>query len=158
VAISGIDASGKGTLAAQLEHRLRREGLGVASIGLDPWHHPRAVRFSERDPAEHFYAHAYRFEELFRELVDPLSAARSTSTTARLIDLATDRIFEHRFELAGVDVVLLEGIFLFKRSLRERYDVSIWIECEFEAALERALRRNQENQSREELARDYREI
>src|SRR5262249_53128606 len=101
---------------------------------------------------------AYRFDELFSGLIDPLCRTRSISTTAPLLDLATDQISEHRFELGDVDVVLLEGIFLFKRAIRARYDLSIWIECGFEAALGRALERNQENQSQDELARDYERI
>jgi uridine kinase len=158
VAISGIDASGKGTLAAEIERAVRSNGVRVALIGLDPWHHPRSVRFSEHDPAEHFYTHAYRFDDLFSRLIDPLRARRSVDATALLLDLATDRSAEHRFELSDVDVVLLEGIFLFKRSIRARYDLSIWVECGFESALERALRRNQEGESRESLVRDYERI
>src|SRR2546427_375553 len=83
-ASSGIDASGKGTVAAGIEHALAAAGLRVALIGLDPWHHPRSVRFSDVDPAEHFYANAYRFDDLFSELIDPLRAHRSVRTSARL--------------------------------------------------------------------------
>jgi uridine kinase len=158
VAISGIDASGKGTLALAMERTLSMRGHRVALIGLDPWHHPKAVRFAEHDPGGHFYARAFRFDDLFRELIDPLSAHRSIRTTASLIDLATDGSHVQSFELHDIDIVLLEGIFLFKRAHRDRYDLSIWIECSFEKALERAIARNQEGQSSEELVRDYERI
>jgi uridine kinase len=155
VAISGIDGSGKGTFAEALDRALRVSGIRTAVIGLDAWHQPKSIRFSDHDPGGHFYARAFRFDALFSTLVDPLRARRSMETMETLLDLATDRTYDHRFDLRDVDVILLEGILLFKRELRDRYDLSIWIECGFDVALERALRRNQENQSREELIRDY---
>jgi uridine kinase len=158
VAISGIDGSGKGTLAKAIDRDLSRAGLRVAVIGLDPWHRPKRERFSDRDPPGHFYSAAFRFDDLFSTLVDPLRQHRSVETTASLLDLATDRSYEHRFELRDIDVILLEGIFLLKRELRARYDLSIWIDCTFDVALARALERNQEGQSREELTRDYDQI
>jgi uridine kinase len=44
----------------------------------------------------------------------------------------------------NVDLILLEGIFLFKRAHQQRYDFRLWIDCSFKTALERALRRSQE--------------
>ena len=44
VAISGIDASGKGYVAKLLEDELRMQGLRVATIHLDPWQNPITVR------------------------------------------------------------------------------------------------------------------
>jgi hypothetical protein len=41
-------------------------------------------------------------------------------------------------------VVVVEGIYLLKRELRAHHDVSLWIDCSFETALERALAREQE--------------
>ena len=43
-----------------------------------------------------------------------------------------------RYRFADVDVILLEVIFLLKRAYRYHYDLSIWIECNFETALRHA--------------------
>ena len=68
----------------------------------------------------------------------------------------------------GAIVVAVSGIdasgkgtlaaFLFRRALRHRYDLSIWVDCSFEAALMRALARNQEGLPPERLLADYRRI
>lgn len=58
----------------------------------------------------------------------------------------------------GLDVVVLEGIFLLKPEFRRHYDVALWVECGFETALGRALARGQEGLSREETIRAYRTI
>ena len=132
VAISGIDASGKGTLAAALAPLLRDRGLDVESVGADTWLTPLEQLDLAVDPAGELYRRAIRFDEMFRRI-------------AELRELA-------------LDVILAEGIFLFKRELRDRYDLSIWLDCGFEIALERALGRNQEGLSRERLIEDYRRI
>lgn len=46
--------------------------------------------------------------------------------------------------LSGIDVVLVEGIFIYKRAHRSCFDLAVWIDCSFETALERALCRTQE--------------
>ena len=56
------------------------------------------------------------------------------------------------------DVVIVEGIFLFKREFRAHYDFTIWVECSFETALERALARAQEGLSPENTEAAYRRI
>lgn len=55
-------------------------------------------------------------------------------------------------------MLLLEGIFLLKREHRHFYDVSAWVECSFETALERASARAQEGLSPIDTARAYESI
>ena len=62
------------------------------------------------------------------------------------------------FEFEDVDVIALEGIYLLKRAFMAHYDMSIWIECSFETALERAVSRGQEGLPPKETIRDYRTI
>ncbi len=158
VALSGIDASGKTTLARELEDALASRGFRVALIGADSWHHRASVRFSESDPAAHFYWNAFRFEELFRRLIEPLRRDGSVTLTANLVKIASDASYPHTYLFRKVDIILLEGIFLLRQDLRDRYDLSFWIDCSFETALERALSRNQEGQSKDRLLSDYRRI
>ncbi|MGH7629919.1 MAG: hypothetical protein ACREOF_11180 [Gemmatimonadales bacterium] len=55
-------------------------------------------------------------------------------------------------------MVLLEGIFLFKRGLRAHYDLAVWLDCSLETALERALARGQEGLPPDETIRVYETI
>jgi uridine kinase len=158
VAVSGIDGSGKTTVSRRLAGLLDALGLRTALIHLDPWHNPPEVRFSADDPGRHFYATAFRFDELFEHLVEPLRLARSVHLPIELTRLPENDAFLHTYDFDDVDVILLEGIFLLKRELVAKYDLAYWIECPFETALGRALARNQEGQSEAELRRDYHTI
>lgn len=142
--LSGIDGSGKGFIAARLHRELTGEGFRVALINVDGWLNLPARRFSIDQPAEHFYLHALRMSELFRELILPLQANRSHRHVARHVDeTATDyRPMSYSFQ--DIDIVLLEGIFIFKRTFRSHFDLGCWVDCTFETALERALARGQE--------------
>ena len=55
-------------------------------------------------------------------------------------------------------MIVLEGIFLLKTEYRRLYDLSVWIECSFETARERALARGQEGLSPAETVRAYETI
>src|ERR1700726_2525700 len=61
IAISGIDGSGKGYVAARLADRLTDKGHRVALIAADGWLNLPHVRFGGDEPAERFYSHAFRF-------------------------------------------------------------------------------------------------
>lgn len=158
VAVTGIDGAGKGWLAEGLGIALSRVGLRAGIVGVDGWLNLPHVRFATEDPGEHFYRHALRFEALFRDLVEPLRANRSIRLEA---DFAEERALAFRrqeYAYRDLDVILLEGIFLLKKELRHRHDLSVWIDCSFETALERAIERSQEGLPPEETARAYRSI
>jgi uridine kinase len=158
VALSGIDGAGKGYLGARLAERLRAEGCNAALLGVDGWLNLPSRRFSADDPAGHFYRHAIRSDEMFARLVLPLRDRRSIRLEADFTDETATTYRSHVYEHHDVDVILLEGIYLLRRDLRAHYDLSIWIECTFETALERALARAQEGMSPRETIRAYETI
>jgi uridine kinase len=144
IAISGIDGSGKGYVAARLADRLTDKGHQVAVIAADGWLTLPHVRFGDDEPGVHFYEHAFRFEEMFSCLIDPLVRRGGVRLLADFTEETASTYRKHLYSFEGVDVVLLEGIFLFKRELQPRYDFRLWIDCSFETALERAIARSQE--------------
>ena len=155
--VSGIDGSGKGHVGRLLDEGLRERGCRSHLIGIDGWLQPPSLRFSEIDPARHFYERAFRFDEMQRQLFDPLSATGSLSLKA--LHSAPDlreEMTEHHYHIQDAEVILFEGIFLFQP--RFAFDYRIWVECSFETALERALARNQEGQPPEAIRADYERI
>ena len=144
VAVSGIDGSGKGYVAGLIVDRLRQEGLNAVAINIDGWLNLPSRRFNQERPAEHFYHHAIRFEEMFEHLILPLKQQRSIRVGADLVEETATTYHQHIYAFQDVDVIVLEGIYLLKRALRNHYDLAVWVECSFETALVRALRRGQE--------------
>jgi uridine kinase len=168
VGISGIDGSGKGFIAKRLANSLGkvvgaeddrarleisppgrqtgldRSGYNVALIGVDGWLNLPDLRFSRENCAERFYQHALRLDEMFKSLVVPLRNRREVELEMDFTEETATAHRKHCYRFREVDIILLEGIFLFKRQYRAYFDLTSWIECSFETALARAVRRCQE--------------
>src|SRR5262249_4366336 len=142
--ISGIDGSGKGFVSAKLADALRAKSLNVALISADDWLNLPKVCLNPENYAEHFYSHAIRLDEMFERLIVPLRNHRKVDVLADCGDAKAVSHRKHRYIFENIDVVLLEGIFLFKPGYREYLDLKIWIECSFQTALRRAIARGQE--------------
>ena len=72
VAISGIDASGKGYTAELLQQELKKMGFNVAHINIDPWQNPIPIRLQKENAAENVYENIFRWNDFFQQLIFPL--------------------------------------------------------------------------------------
>ncbi len=157
VGVSGIDGSGKGYLSNKLHTHIRNAGLSCSLIGIDGWLQPPSKRFSESDPGQHFYKCGFRFEEMRTLLYEPLCRNGSVDFVANHANSTnTEEMVDYHYQIDQSDVIIFEGIFLFQDYFT--FDYSVWIECSYETALDRALKRNQENLSEELIRRDYHKI
>lgn len=158
VAVSGIDGCGKGWLTRKIVDGLQASGIKAANINIDGWLNLPAKRFSDKNPAEHFYLHAIRFDEMFAQLVLPLRDARSIRVETDFAEETATTYRKQLYEFTDIDIIVLEGIYLLKQAFRNYYDLSIWIDCSFAKALERALARGQEGLPPAETIRAYETI
>ena len=143
IGISGIDAGGKGFISEKIAQRLQELGWRVATINADDWLNLPEVCLSQHKPAEHFYEHAMRFDEMFDRLIVPLKENRAVSFVADCADAKGNRR-KHSYEFHRIDIILLEGIFLFRPAYRNCFDLTVWVDCSFATALKRAITRCQE--------------
>lgn len=158
VGLSGIDGSGKGHLAAQLLPSLTALGKKTAVINVDGWLNLPAVRFDPARPAENFYHNALRLDELFARLVLPLRQTRSARVSMDWVDETATAARPHVYDFADLDVIVLEGAYLFKRAYRRHFDLAVWVDGSWETALERSIARAQEGLPPDETVRAYRTV
>jgi uridine kinase len=163
VGVSGIDASGKGLIASRLVSDLEAAGFRVALINVDGWLNLPYIRFRkpvDRDQAEgrHFYHNAIRLDEMFRRLILPLQRSREIDLEIDFTEETAAEFRPHKYAFKDIDIILLEGIFIFKRAFVDVFDMRIWIDTSFEIALERAIARSQENLSEADTVRAYETI
>jgi uridine kinase len=158
VGISGIDGSGKGFVTERIVASLRNTDLRAVSIHVDGWLELPHVRFSKERPAERFYERGLRLDEMFEKLALPLKRERSIRLEADYTDETATSYRPHIYAYDNVDVIVVEGIFLFKKRFQELFDLRIWVDCSFETALKRAIARAQEGLPPEETIRAYERI
>ena len=81
---------------------------------------------------------------MFAQLILPLRDRRFLRIVADFAEETATQYRQHVYEFRDVDVIALEGIYLLKRAFQAHYDLSVWIDCSFDTALERSITRAQE--------------
>src|SRR6266498_4729105 len=79
VAIDGVDAAGKTTLADELAEVIQTRGRRVISASIDGFLHPRAVRYRLGEAsANGYYFDSFNYEAVKVDLLDPLGPGGSS--------------------------------------------------------------------------------
>ncbi|MDP4264894.1 MAG: hypothetical protein Q8941_20365 [Bacteroidota bacterium] len=155
VAISGIDASGKGYVSKLLQDELEARGYKVVTIAIDPWQNPISIRLQKENAAENFYNNVYRWPHFFDQLIRPLQQKKSILFKTNLIRTDADKYYPFTYHYERPDILLIEGIFLLQEKYLSYYDWKIWIHCSFETGLKRAVKRNAEGLGEKDLIMYY---
>ena len=158
VGLSGIDGAGKGWLSQRLARSLEASGQRIALLHADGWLNLPHVGFDRAAPALHFYRHALRLDQLIATLLLPLQATRSLDLVVDHAEETATAFRPHHYRFSQVDLIVTEGIYLFKREFRAAFDFAIWVDCSFETALRRAILRAQESLPSEDTAEAYHTI
>src|SRR6187431_761684 len=145
--VDGVDGAGKTVFADGLADVFAEGGSTVFRSSIDGFHRPRSERYARgrRDP-EGFYLDSYDYPTFRRVLIDPFREGWQTAATTgfqlEAFDLARDSRVGSAWVTAPRDAVLIvDGIFLHRRELRDLWDWSVWLDVSFEVAFARmALR------------------
>jgi uridine kinase len=146
VAIDGVDAMGKTTLADELRPLLEARGRPVVRATIDGFHRPRAERH-RRGPTspEGYYHDSFDHDALRRELLEPLGPGGSRRYRSRVFDLRGDEpVRDAPVAAPGNAVLLFDGVFLFRPELNDLWDFRVFVEFDAEEALRRAVVRDEE--------------
>jgi uridine kinase len=144
VAVDGIDAAGKTTLANDLVPCLQAHGRPVIRASIDGFHRPRVERYRRgATSAEGYYWDSFDYPAVREALLFPLGPAGSRQYRRAAFDVRTDRPLVTAEELAPPEAVLvMDGVFLLRPELADLWDYRIWVEVPFAVALERAKQRD----------------
>jgi uridine kinase len=145
VAIDGVDAAGKTTLADELVKPIEALGRTVIRASIDGFHNPRKIRYQEGpDSPEGYYLHSFDEKALKTALLDPLGPGGGLLYRSRVFDFKTDRPITAPAERAnGDEILLFDGVFLLRPELADAWDYVIFVDVSFETSLARAMRRDQ---------------
>jgi uridine kinase len=146
VAIDGITASGKSTLAAELAAAVARLGRPPIHLTMDGFHHHRDHRHRRgRMSAEGYYEDAYDFAAFAERVLIPLGPGGSGDYRTRIIDLATDQtIDEAPIGAPAGAVLIVDGSFLQGPELTALWDQCVFVDTTFDVARQRGTARDAE--------------
>ena len=146
VGVDGCDAAGKTTLADELGRALSDRGRSVIRASIDGFHNPASIRYRRgNDSAEGYFLDSFDHETLIRVLLAPLGRGGTRNYRKAVFDFRVDRAVDVHIETAANDSVLIfDGVFLHRDELATFWDFSIFLDVDFETAIERAERRDLE--------------
>jgi uridine kinase len=138
VAIDGSPSSGKTTMADELAGVLRRRGRPVIRACVDDFHLPRDERYwRDQYTGRGCYQDSFDYSALRGLLLDPLGPGGTLEYRTVLADGQTDRT--SGLTKAPADaVLLLDGVFLLRPELRDRWDLTIHLSVQPSEILRRA--------------------
>ena len=138
VAVDGVDGAGKTTFADRLAPLLDRPVVRACE---DDFLNPAAIRHARgRESPEGFFLDSYDLGALARLLLDPFAAGEPFRRYT--YDVVADRAVPGADEHAPPDaLLLLDGLFLHRDGLHDRWDLSILLDVPEEVAAARLLER-----------------
>lgn len=149
VAISGIEGGGKRELAAKTAELLRTHGVRVALLHGADWESQKDIRFNVMSSPEEYYLNAYRYDEMFEELILPLKLFSSLTKKITLDDVMSPRTIEYDF--TDIDIIIIEGVYLLQEAYIDFYDYTCWMENDFDTAYLNLTSRVNVEESQESL-------
>jgi len=146
VALDGVDAAGKTTLADELVEPLRALGRPVIRGSIDGFHNSSIVRYQKGSLSpEGYYHDSFNYPLLREALLAPLGPNGNRNYRSAVFDVLTDSPVETSVRVADDNAVLLfDGVFLLRCELRSCWDFSIFVEADFSQTLARAQLRDVE--------------
>jgi uridine kinase len=146
VAIDGVPAAGKSTLAAELAGAVAAAGRPAIHLSTDGYHHPRARRHQQgRLSALGYYEDAYDFAALVRYVLRPLGPGGDLRYRERIIDLAADEPDTESWREAPARAVLVvDGTFLQRPELLPYWDHRVFLHTSLPVARARGLARDED--------------
>ncbi|MDN4614728.1 hypothetical protein P5G50_09705 [Leifsonia sp. F6_8S_P_1B] len=127
--IVAVDGRGVERFADALAEVFEEAGNDTFRASITDFHRPRAdrTRLGPETP-ESYYRHSYDYRTLRRVLLDPFRLAGSTGFQLAAFDEVRDVPVESRWLTAGPDAVLIiDGEFLLRPELRDRWDASVLV-------------------------------
>lgn len=160
VYITGIDGSGKTSLAEELMEEFVQRGERCQIVHVDDFHHKRAHRYVGDRPMYQAYLEcSIDFALLVEAILRPLKEDGKLDMRLDHLDLATDEVSLCKEYRAGPgSVVLVEGVFLAAEELLEFCDTLIYVDAALDAVLSRGAKRDADkwgSAARERYLRKY---
>ncbi len=140
--VDGPCGVGETRFGQELADTLDRAGEPVLHLDSDAFHHVSAVRRRRTDdPARGYYEDAYDLDGLAEHVLKPLGSGRREVRTA-LCDFDADQTVATTARVAQDTVVVYEGTFIQRGSLRELWDLVIHLSAAPAVARARAVARD----------------
>jgi len=134
VGITGINASGKTTFSQKIKADLEKLGKNVFILSFDDYKAPsRNIEHLGEDMAFHYYHHWFDYNMIKKGFFERIKNEKVKIRSHN---------WEKEIDFSTVDVIILEGVFVFHPELIDYMDFKIFLDVNEETARSRILERD----------------
>lgn len=143
IGVNGIDCAGKTTFAKDLETYLKAKWKRTQLIHMDDFQNPKEIRYAGDDQAENYYNKSFNINLLTDKLLKPVKQNGKVTAKLTVHNLETDKFDTVRnYNIKPDTIVILEGVFLFRRELVPFIDFKVYLDIPFEESKRRSILRD----------------
>lgn len=143
IGIDGLGGSGKTTIVKPLQLQLQNENYHSYVLHIDDFIHPRSIRYNySKDEWDCYYNLQWRYDYLVKEILSPIKNGELIDKDIELYNKENDNYFTERVNLNYGSVLILEGIFLQRKELRDYLDFTVFLDVPQKIRLNRVLSRD----------------
>lgn len=143
VGIDGLGGAGKSTIVNSLELELNKNGYECYILHIDDFINKREIRYN--DSKEQWYCYyniQWRYDYLIKEILEPIKRGEEIKKVIELYDKENDKYNVKQIYIPKGAILILEGVFLQRKELKDYLDFTIYLDVEKEIRLKRVLKRD----------------
>lgn len=141
--ISGIERSGKTMFTQEVAGFFEDKKNKIQIIHLDDFLNPREIRYAGEDLSKTYFDQGYDIETLVEKLLVPIHQKSSFTVTLPVLNYETDKYDrEKEYVFDQNTIVIIEGVFLYRKELASYIDYKIFLDISFEESKKRAETRD----------------
>lgn len=143
IGIDGFGGSGKTTYANKLKQYFIGKGYDVHLFHLDNFIHPNNIRYDRLKREEIcYYKIQWRYDYLIEQILEPITNGQEIQKEIELYEKDTDTYAHVQMDIRPPAIVILEGVFLQRTTLRKYMNDVVFIDVPKEERLKRVLQRD----------------
>lgn len=143
IGIDGLGGAGKTTLVNSFKLQLQNENYSSYVLHIDDFIHPKRIRYdSSKEEWYCYYNLQWRYDYLVKEILSPIKNGEIIDKQIEIYNKESDEYFTQRVNLVHGSVLILEGVFLQRKELKDYLDFVIYLDVPQEVRLNRVLARD----------------
>lgn len=142
IGIDGLGGAGKTSKAKELQYILNRHGISSEILHIDDFIHPRNIRYADSiEEWKCYYDLQWRYDYI-SNILKKFKKEDRFKEEIEIYNKETDCYDAEMLELNPETVLIVEGVFLQRKELKDLFDFVIYIDVPKEERLIRVLKRD----------------
>ncbi|SHF17712.1 uridine kinase [Tissierella praeacuta DSM 18095] len=143
VGIDGLGGAGKSAITELLKTQLQNSNYYPVVLHIDDFIYPRYIRYDEfKEEWYCYYNIQWRYDYLIKEILLPVREGIEIDKQVELYEKENDLYILEQIKIPQGSILLIEGIFLQRKEIKEYFDYMVYVELPKDIRLSRVINRD----------------